>query len=152
MSHCEKVAAVRAATVNLVKPSVGGPHENQVILQELGRVQEARVQAAHQLSGTNKQVLPVRIDVTQEQSVIDALGEAERRFGKLHIACNNAGVPMHGTRLVDVPVADWAFVIGVKPSERIRCPFLRPAGAEEAAHQTIFVEMMHREFVHVDGG
>jgi len=78
---------------------------------------DAVEQAAHRLSGTNKgtnkQVLPVRIDVTQEQSVIDALGEAERRFGKLHIACNNAGVPMHGTRLVDVPVADWAFVIGV---------------------------------------
>ena len=74
---------------------------------------DAVEQAAHRLSGTNKQVLPVRIDVTQEQSVIDALAEAERRFGKLHIACNNAGVPMHGTRLVDVPVADWAFVIGV---------------------------------------
>src|SRR5262249_57353580 len=59
------------------------------------------------------QVLPVRIDVTQEQSVIDALAEAERRFGRLHIACNNAGVPMHGTKLVDVPVADWHFVIGV---------------------------------------
>src|ERR1051326_9118044 len=69
-------------------------------------------QAAHKLSGTNKQVLPVRIDVTLEQSVIDTLSEAERRFGKLHIACNNAGVPMHGTRLVDVPVADWAFVMG----------------------------------------
>src|SRR5258708_9546873 len=74
---------------------------------------DAVQEAAYQLSGTNKQVLPVRIDVTQEQSVIDALGEAERRFGKLHIACNNAGVPMHGTRLVDVSVADWAFVMGV---------------------------------------
>ena len=74
---------------------------------------DAVEQAAHLLSGTNKQVLPVRIDVTREQSVIDALAEAERRFGKLHIACNNAGVPMHGARLVDVPVADWAFVIGV---------------------------------------
>ena len=47
-------------------------------------------------SGTNKRVMPVRIDVTQEQSVLDALAEAERNFGKLHIACNNAGVPMHG--------------------------------------------------------
>ena len=76
-------------------------------------VKDAVEQAAHRLSGTNKQVLPVRVDVTQEQSVIGALSEAERRFGKLHIACNNAGIPMHGTRLVDVPVADWAFVIGV---------------------------------------
>ena len=70
-------------------------------------------QAAHGLSGTNKRVLPVRIDVTQEQSVLDALAEAERNFGKLHIACNNAGVPMHGTGLIDVRPEDWEFVIGV---------------------------------------
>ena len=70
-------------------------------------------QAAHGLSGTNKRVMPVKIDVTQEQSVLDALAEAERNFGKLHIACNNAGVPMHGARMTDVPPADWEFVIGV---------------------------------------
>ncbi|HEX5319059.1 MAG TPA: SDR family NAD(P)-dependent oxidoreductase [Stellaceae bacterium] len=69
--------------------------------------------AAHALSGTNKQVLPVRVDVTTEQSVTDALAEAERRFGRLHIACNNAGVPMHGMNLAEVPAADYAFVIGV---------------------------------------
>ena len=74
---------------------------------------DAVEQAAHGLSGTNKRVMPVRIDVTQEQSVLDALAEVERNFGKLHIACNNAGVPMHGTRLTDVPPADWNFVIGV---------------------------------------
>jgi NAD(P)-dependent dehydrogenase (short-subunit alcohol dehydrogenase family) len=74
---------------------------------------DAVERAAHGLSGTNKQVMPVRIDVTQEESVLAALAEAERNFGKLHIACNNAGVPMHGTRLVDVPRADWDFVIGV---------------------------------------
>jgi NAD(P)-dependent dehydrogenase (short-subunit alcohol dehydrogenase family) len=74
---------------------------------------EAVEQAAHGLSGTNKRVMPVRIDVTMEQSVVDALAEAERNFGKLHIACNNAGVPMHGVRLVDVSPADWAFVVGV---------------------------------------
>jgi NAD(P)-dependent dehydrogenase (short-subunit alcohol dehydrogenase family) len=77
-------------------------------------IQETAIEeAAHALSGTNKQVMPVRIDVTQEQSVLDALSEAERRFGKLHIACNNAGVPMHGTRLADVSRSDWEFVIGV---------------------------------------
>ncbi|HTI83136.1 MAG TPA: SDR family NAD(P)-dependent oxidoreductase [Acetobacteraceae bacterium] len=70
-------------------------------------------QAAHTLTGTNKRVMPVRIDVTQEQSVLDALARAESEFGKLHIACNNAGVPMHGTRMVDVSPRDWEFVIGV---------------------------------------
>ncbi|HWZ69734.1 MAG TPA: SDR family NAD(P)-dependent oxidoreductase, partial [Stellaceae bacterium] len=74
---------------------------------------DAVEEAAHGLSGTNKRVMPARIDVTQEQSVLDALAEAEHNFGKLHIACNNAGVPMHGTRLVDVQRGDWDFVIGV---------------------------------------
>ena len=74
---------------------------------------DAVEQAAHGLSGTNKRVMPVRIDVTQEQSVREALAEAERHFGKLHIACNNAGVPMHATTLVEVPTEDWEFVIGV---------------------------------------
>ncbi len=74
---------------------------------------DAIEQAAHGLSGTNKRVMPVRVDVTQEQSVLDALAEAERAFGKLHIACNNAGVPMHGTKLTDVPRGDWEFVMGV---------------------------------------
>jgi NAD(P)-dependent dehydrogenase (short-subunit alcohol dehydrogenase family) len=66
---------------------------------------DAVEQAADGLSGTNKRVMPVRIDVTQERSVIDALAEAERNFGKLHIACNNAGVQMHGTRMTDVRLA-----------------------------------------------
>jgi NAD(P)-dependent dehydrogenase (short-subunit alcohol dehydrogenase family) len=69
--------------------------------------------AAHGLSGTNKRVMATRIDVTQEESVLAALGEATRAYGKLHIACNNAGVPMHGARLTDVPVGDWRFVMGV---------------------------------------
>jgi NAD(P)-dependent dehydrogenase (short-subunit alcohol dehydrogenase family) len=59
---------------------------------------DAVEEAAHGLSGTNKRVMPVRIDVTLEQSVLDALTEAERAFGKL---------------LIDVPPEDWAFVIGV---------------------------------------
>jgi NAD(P)-dependent dehydrogenase (short-subunit alcohol dehydrogenase family) len=74
---------------------------------------DAVEQAAHALSGTNKQVMATRIDVTQENSVLAALAEAEKKFGKLHITCNNAGVPMHGQKLVDVAVKDWEFVMGV---------------------------------------
>jgi NAD(P)-dependent dehydrogenase (short-subunit alcohol dehydrogenase family) len=62
----------------------------QVVMADIQK--DAVEQAVHGLSGTNKRVMPVRIDVTQEQSVLDALAEAERNFGKLHIACNNAGV------------------------------------------------------------
>ena len=41
-------------------------------------IQKAAVEeAAHGLSDTNKRVMPVRIDVTQEQSVLNALAEAD---------------------------------------------------------------------------
>src|SRR3979490_2331035 len=73
---------------------------------------DAVQQAAHQLSGTNKQVLPVRIDVTQEQSGILPLAWAAGRFGKLHIACNNARGPMHGTRMVGGAGAAWGSATG----------------------------------------
>src|SRR3979411_3325953 len=77
-------------------------------------IQKAAVEeAAHGLSGTNKRVMPVRVDVTQEQSVLDTLAEAEQNFGKLHIACNNAGVPMHGTEMIDVPPSDWENAVHV---------------------------------------
>ena len=77
-------------------------------------IQKAAVEeAAKALSDTNKRVMPVQIDVTQEQSVVDALAEAERNFGNLHIACNNAGDPMHATGLIDLPPGDWEFVTGV---------------------------------------
>ena len=41
---------------------------------------DAVERAAHGLSGTNKRVMPVRIDVTQERSVLDALAA----FGAAH--------------------------------------------------------------------
>jgi len=67
--------------------------------------------AAHQLSGTNKQCC--RSGSTSPGTVGDRrAGEAERRFGKLHIACNNAGVRCTAPGC-DVSVADWAFVMGV---------------------------------------
>ena len=74
---------------------------------------EAVEKAAKTLSHMNTCVIPIQIDVTQEHSVIAALAEAESNFGKIHIVCNNAGVPMHGTELIDVPPGDWEFVTRV---------------------------------------
>ena len=69
--------------------------------------------------------------------MLDALAEAERNFGRLHIACNNAGVPMHGVPLVDVTPADWQFVIGVaadgtRPRAREKAEQFGGAGASRA--------------------
>jgi len=68
--------------------------------------------AARELEKTGAQVLTVRTDVTKLESV-EALAEAAlRRFGGVHIVCNNAGVATFG------PIArstrkDWEFTMGV---------------------------------------
>lgn len=74
---------------------------------------DAVEQAAHVLSVAGRRVMPLCVDVTREQSVAEVLAETERKFGKLHIACNNAGVPMHGIPAKDVAPEDWAFVLAV---------------------------------------
>ena len=90
-------------------------------------------QAAHALSGTNKRVMPVRIDVTQEQSVLDALAEAERNFGKLHIACNNAGIGGELNPVAEMSGDGWRKVIdinlsGVFYAMRAQIPRMLEAG------------------------
>jgi NAD(P)-dependent dehydrogenase (short-subunit alcohol dehydrogenase family) len=113
MDVCGKTAIVTGAASGIglgIATALAEAGAN-VVMADIQKM--AVEEAAHGLSGTNKRVLPVQVDVTLAQSMIDALAAAERAFGKLHIACNNAGVPMHGTRLVDLPPADWEFVIGV---------------------------------------
>jgi NAD(P)-dependent dehydrogenase (short-subunit alcohol dehydrogenase family) len=49
-----------------------------------------------------------------DPAAVAALGRAaEQTFGKLHVAVNNAGVAMHGTRVEDVTTDEWNWVIGV---------------------------------------
>ena len=49
-----------------------------VVMAEIQK--DAVEQAAHGLSGTNKRVMPVRIDVTQEQSVLRCPGRSGAQF------------------------------------------------------------------------
>jgi hypothetical protein len=56
-------------------PIVGAMH---VARPQRAPKKDAVEEAAHGLSGTNKRVIPVQVDVTLEQSVIDALSEVER--------------------------------------------------------------------------
>ena len=80
----------------------------------LADIQKAAAEeAAHRLAAEDAQVLAVGVDVTKDDSVATAARAVEAAWGRLHIACNNAGVPMHGTRLADVTLDDWRFVIGV---------------------------------------
>jgi NAD(P)-dependent dehydrogenase (short-subunit alcohol dehydrogenase family) len=55
----------------------------------------------------------VTVDVSDAESVVAAGRAAVEKFGRLHVAVNNAGVAMHGTKLLDVGLDEWRWVVGV---------------------------------------
>ncbi len=71
-------------------------------------------QAAHGLSGTNKRVMPVRIDVTQEQSIIDALGNSMSELTALvsrrSVTSSRSLISL--TRASSCPFGLWGVVLG----------------------------------------
>ncbi len=55
----------------------------------------------------------IRVDVSDRASVEEAVAAVESAFGPIAIACNNAGIAMHGVPLHEISAADWDWVIGV---------------------------------------
>jgi NAD(P)-dependent dehydrogenase (short-subunit alcohol dehydrogenase family) len=69
--------------------------------------------ALPQVKALGGEAITVQTDVSDAASVEAAAQAAERAFGKLHIAVNNAGVAMHGTQVEQVGLDEWNWVIGV---------------------------------------
>jgi NAD(P)-dependent dehydrogenase (short-subunit alcohol dehydrogenase family) len=44
---------------------------------------------------------------------VDAADQALAAFGALHVACNNAGVTIHGKSVTDITPSEWDWLIGV---------------------------------------
>jgi NAD(P)-dependent dehydrogenase (short-subunit alcohol dehydrogenase family) len=69
--------------------------------------------ARQQIEALGGKAIGVTVDVSDAASVAAAGHAAERTFGKLHVAVNNAGVAMHGTPVEQVKPEEWAWVMGV---------------------------------------
>ena len=54
----------------------------------------------------------VRTDVSDFESVQALASEVQRRFGAVHVVCNNAGVGSMA-RIADMTVKDWRWMVGV---------------------------------------
>ena len=76
------------------------------VLEEVGKRTEAEI---NQSGG---QALFVPLDVTSEQSWLDAIGATVAKFGRLDILVNNAGVSAHGM-IEFTTEADWDRVMDV---------------------------------------
>jgi NAD(P)-dependent dehydrogenase (short-subunit alcohol dehydrogenase family) len=57
--------------------------------------------------------IAVATDVSDRASVRNAADRAVKAFGALHVACNNAGVTIHGRSVADLTPQEWDWMIGV---------------------------------------
>ncbi len=57
--------------------------------------------------------IAVATDVSDRASVRNAAHQAVNAFGALHVACNNAGVTIHGKSIADLGPQEWDWLIGV---------------------------------------
>jgi NAD(P)-dependent dehydrogenase (short-subunit alcohol dehydrogenase family) len=82
----------------------------RLVLADLDEAALAR--ATEALAAAGAQVLGVPTDVTKLGSVQALAAAALRRFGALHIVCNNAGVATFG-EIRSATHSDWEFTMGV---------------------------------------
>ena len=54
----------------------------------------------------------IKVDVSSFESVQALAAEVQKRFGRVHLLCNNAGVASTA-RLADMALSDWAWLLGV---------------------------------------
>lgn len=70
-------------------------------------------QACAKLEDQGAAVFGVTADVSDPASVQAAADAVQKRFGKVHLLANNAGVAVHGKPIAEVPLADWSWALGV---------------------------------------
>jgi len=81
-----------------------------LVLADLDEEGLSRAERRHADAG--HPVLAVPTDVTR-RAALEALAEATlRRFGAVHLLCNNAGIATFGD-MAKVPAEDWEFTMGV---------------------------------------
>ena len=69
--------------------------------------------ALAEVRGLGAKAIAVVTDVSDRGSVRDAGEAAVKSFGELHVACNNAGITIHGRSVAELTPQEWEWNIGV---------------------------------------
>lgn len=68
---------------------------------------------ARDLAANGGRVVAVELDVADRAAWDRAVDEAERRLGPIDILCNNAGVAGLSRPLIEIPMAEWRWLMDV---------------------------------------
>ena len=76
-------------------------------------VEQAALDAVQaEFESANVEFLALKVDVTDRDAMEQAAADAEARFEKIHVLCNNAGVAVGGP-IDQMAYNDWDWVVGV---------------------------------------
>jgi NAD(P)-dependent dehydrogenase (short-subunit alcohol dehydrogenase family) len=77
-------------------------------------IRKDRLDAAlAEVRGLRARAIAMPTDVSDRASVREAAEQTVKAFGALHVACNNAGVTIHGRSIADLSPQEWDWLIGV---------------------------------------
>ena len=76
-------------------------------------IQEDALDAVREeFADSNAELIALRVDVTDRESMKRAADDTEAAFGKIHVLCHNAGVAVGG-RIDEMSYDDWDWVMNV---------------------------------------
>ena len=111
MSGLQKLAG-KTAVVTGGASGIGRGIAKRLIAQGM-RVVIADIEpAALEATASEIGAVGVRADVSSFESVQALADEVGRRFGAVHVICNNAGVGSTA-KIADMTLADWQWILGV---------------------------------------
>jgi 3-oxoacyl-[acyl-carrier protein] reductase len=77
-------------------------------------------ETAREFEAAGAECLALECDVSQEEPVLKLIGDVEKRFGRIDVLINNAGVMTRPTPITELEVRKWDYTIAVN----LRGPFL----------------------------
>src|SRR5690606_27889705 len=74
---------------------------------------DAAAEAASRLEAAGYTAVPVRTDVADPQSVQDLVAEVVRRFGRIDVLVNNAGIAGRAAPIHEVTIEEWDTLMAI---------------------------------------
>lgn len=82
---------------------------------------EKIVAAADELGSTGNAAESLELDITDSRAVEEAFGDVARRYGRLDVVVNNAGVGQKLDRIADLPDEEWDRVLAATLTGTFYC-------------------------------
>jgi NAD(P)-dependent dehydrogenase (short-subunit alcohol dehydrogenase family) len=77
-------------------------------------------ETAREIQAAGAECFALECDVSQEEPVLRLIGDVEKRFGRIDVLVNNAGVMTRPTPITELEIRKWDYTIAVN----LRGPFL----------------------------